>query len=124
MEKAKQRGDDIDKQTMNEQRLLEAAEEKKHKIITRMIMSAIGRIARAKYIERTTVDGHTEMKRFYFGGSISVGEQICCKCKFFIFVLYFLIWTSVFTDSYVIFIYIYVMRSCVMYCFWFYDRKR
>ena len=61
----------------------------------------------------------TEMKSFYFGGSISVGEQICCKCKFFIFVLYFLIFTSVFTDSYVIFIYICYadLVSCIVFDF-------
>ena len=33
IEKEKQRGDDLDKQMMNEQRLLEAAEEKKCRMI-------------------------------------------------------------------------------------------
>ena len=77
-------------------------------------MSAIGGIARAKCIKKERVDGYTEMKSFYFGGSFSVGEQICCKCKFFIFLLYFLICASVFTDSYVIFIYIYIYVMLIL----------
>ena len=37
IKKEKQRGDDLDKKMTNEQRLLEAAEEKKHKMITRIL---------------------------------------------------------------------------------------
>ena len=70
-------------------------------------MSTIGRIEREKCTERKRVDGYRETKSIYIGGSFSDGEHICCKCKFFIFVLYFLIYTSVFTDRYVIYIYIY-----------------
>ena len=37
IKKEKQKGDELDKQIMNEQRLLEVAEEKKHKVISRML---------------------------------------------------------------------------------------
>ena len=37
IKKEKQRGDELDKQLMNEWRLLEVAEEKKHKMLTRML---------------------------------------------------------------------------------------
>ena len=39
--KEKQRGDYLEKQMMNEQRLLEVAEEKKHKMITRMLQEQL-----------------------------------------------------------------------------------
>ena len=39
----------------------------------------------------------------YFRGNFRVGGEICRKCKFFIFILYFLICTSVFTHRDVIF---------------------
>ena len=71
-------------------------------------MSTIDRIEREKCIERKRVDGHTKMKSIYIGGSFSDGEHISCKCKFFIFVWYLLIYASVFTDRYVIFRYMYI----------------
>ena len=37
IEKEMERGDDLDQQMMSECRLLEAAEEEKHKIITKML---------------------------------------------------------------------------------------
>ena len=76
-------------------------------------MSTIGRIEREKCIERKRVDGHTKMKSIYIGGSFSDGEHICCKCKFLIFVLYFLIYTSVFINRYVIFRDIYIYGDLV-----------
>ena len=110
IKKEKQRGDELDKQMTNEQRLLEEAEDKKCKIITRMLQLQLAELQEQNMLKEQQLMEIQKMKSLYFGGSIWVGGEICSKCKFFIFVLYFLIFTSVFTDSYVIYyIYIYVM---------------
>ena len=125
IEKGKEKVDKLDRQIMTEWKLLEEAEEHKHKMMIEILQARVGRIAgenAQKEKDLIEIEKHISIN---IRGSFTDGEQICCKCKFFIFVWYLFIYTSVLTDRYVIYIYIYILwSSCVIYCFSFYDRKR
>ena len=71
-----------------------------------MLQQQLEELKEQKHDEATAADRNPEKESMYFGGSIWVGGEICSKCKFCIFILYFLIFTSVFTYSNVIFIYV------------------
>ena len=105
----RERGGDLNKKMSNEKRLLEEAEDKKCKFMREILTKGIGSIKRAKYEKGRGADRNPKEEDMYFRGNFGVGGEICTKCKFFIFILYFLIFTSVFTHRDVIYIYIYML---------------
>ena len=68
IKKEKQRTE-LDKQMTNEGRLLEEVEDKKHKIITRMLQLQFAEL-QEQNMKITAADGYSEMKSLYFGGNI------------------------------------------------------
>ena len=108
IEKEKERGDDLDKQMMGEHRLLEAAEEEKHKIITKMLPVQLAELKEKNALKEkelieiqkwkvSTLEEVSQMEN-KFGASVSFSF------------LYYIFWyiLVIFTDRYVIYIYIYI----------------
>ena len=70
IKKEQQRGDEFDEKMTNEQRLLEEAEDKKLKIIRKMLQQQLEELQRAKHDEGTAADRNPEKESMYFGASI------------------------------------------------------
>ena len=116
-----------DKQMTNEWRLLEEAEDKKQKMIRKMLQWQLAELQEQNMLREQQLIEIQKQKVCTLEEVSELGGEICSKCKFFIFILYFLIFTSVFTDSYVIFIYIYIyvmLILCHLFFFFIFDRKR
>ena len=103
--KQQERGGELDKKMANKCRLLQEAKDKKCKIMQKILQKELVAI-RGKYQKGRGTERNPKEEAIYFTGNFGVGGEICTKCKAFIFILYYLIFKSVFTHRHVIYIYI------------------
>ena len=100
-----QRGDELEKQMTNKQRLLEEVEDQKQKIIRRILEQQLAELQEENMHEEEQLM-EIQKRKFCTLEEVYELEEKFAASVFFIFILYVLIFTTVFTDSYVIFIYI------------------
>ena len=84
----KEKGNKLDKQMITEQKLLAEAEECKQKIMVEILKAELTDLQQKNEQKEKELMEIEKCKASTFRGSCSSGEQICCKCMFFIFVWY------------------------------------
>ena len=128
IQKEKERGDDFDKQMTSVHRLLEEAEEQKHKIITNMLWVQLAELQEKNALKEKQLIEIQKWKVSTLEEVSQLENKFAASVSFSF--LYYIFWSVLvhllIAMSYIyIYIYIYILYwSRVMYCFWFYDRKR
>ena len=107
IKKEQQRGDELDKQMTNEQRLLEEAEDKKWKIIRKMLQQQLVELQEQNMIKEQQLIEIQKRKICTLEEVSELEEKFAASVSFFMFILYFLTFTSVFTDVMLILCHLY-----------------
>ena len=103
--KEQQRGAELNKKMTNEWRLLQEAEDQKEKIIRRILEEQLAELQEENMCKEEELVEIQRWKVCTLEEVHELEEKFAASVKFFIFILYLVIFTTLFTDSYVIFIY-------------------
>ena len=120
IKKEEQRGDELDKKMTNKWRLLQDAEDKKWKIIRKMLQQQLAKLQEQNMIKEQQLIEIQKRKVCTLEEVFELEEKFAASGSF---ILYFLIFTGVFTYSYAIFIYV-CYSDLVSFIFLIFDRKR